>query len=246
MSNLIAKINSKTNQNENQSQLIFPDEKKQELYNAYKNTIQSVGANLKNTVTSVDPNLIQRAFDHPEFFSEIGKIIKKGLTNAVENMSNYVGLDNLNANLKEKLIAAQRTLESNDNLQELAIIGSLLLEAFMPFLDPLLEKLNIYAQDASERIGRTIINVIINTAEEVPIYGIIIGTVRSIDNIIRTFLSTVTTSSKVIDEIRGVLEFTMDNFKSLKNEYMIQLQKEKNRSLNRIDSSIQKFNGGGR
>ena len=84
-----------------------------------------------------------------------------------------------------------------------------------------------------------------NTAEEIPIYGIIIGTIRSIDNIIRTTLSTINTGTLVVQEIRDGVQFTIDEFESLKRKYMVELQKQKEKSMNRIQDSIQKFNGGG-
>jgi hypothetical protein len=215
---------------------MYPNPKQNNIYNAYKNTIPPLESNY----------LIQRASQNPNFFGKITEIIKKGLSNAVQNIDNYVGIDPRNPNdFKNMLIAAKNTLENTTNLQELAVIGSLILEASTPFIQPAIDKINLYTEEAGEKIGKTIINVILNTAEEIPIYGIIIGTIRSIDNIIRTTLSTISTGALVVQEIRDGVQFTINEFESLKREYMMELKRQKEKSMNRIQNSIQEFNGGG-
>ena len=53
-------------------------------------------------------------------------------------MGNYVGVDLQNANdRKDMLIAAKNTLENTTNLEELSVMGSLVLEAATPFIQPI-------------------------------------------------------------------------------------------------------------
>jgi len=236
--------NPNPNPNPNPNQLIpssnninrYTNPNKNNVYNSYKNTTSPLESN----------NLIQRAYQNPDFFAKIAEVVKKGLSNVVQNMSNYVGIDPTNPNnFKDMLIAAKNTLENTSNLQELAVIGSLVLEAATPFIQPLIDKIIFYGESAAEKIGKAIINVILNTMEEIPIYGILVGTIRTLNTIAVTILSSINTSFLINQRIKEALEFTLNEFESLKRGYMIELQKQKAKSMNRIEDSIKKFNGGG-
>ena len=213
-----------------------PNQKKKLLHNAYNTTI---------IPHQQQYNLVQRAYDNPGFFGKLGQVVKKGLLNAIENTGNYVGVNLQSPNeITNQLMAVKKTLENTTNLQEIAIIGSLVLEAASPFIEPLINKITFYGENAGERIGKAIVSVILNTLEEIPIYGIIVGTIRSLNTIAVTILASINTAALTINEIRNTVQFTMDEFEGLKKEYMYQLQKQREKSVNRIQNSIQKFNGG--
>ena len=225
--------NSKTNINLPDKN---PNEKKKLLHDAYNTTI---------IPHQQQYNLVQRAYDNPGFFGKLGQVVKKGLLNAIDNTGNYVGVNLQSPNeITNQLMAVKKTLENTTNLQEIAIIGSLVLEASMPFIEPLVNKIIFYGEEAGERIGKAIVSVILNTLEAIPIYGILVGTIRSFNTIVVTILSSINTAALTINEIRDTVQFTMDEFEGLKKEYMYQLQKQREKSVNRIQNSIQKFNGG--
>ena len=233
------------NPNPNPSKLIpssnlssYSNPKKNILYNAYKDTISP--SPLESN------NLIQRAYQNPDFFGKIAEVVKKGLSNAVQNMGDYVGIDPKNPNdFKDMLIAAKNTLENTNNLEELAVIGSLIVEAASPFIQPLLDKIILYGENAAEKIGKAIINIILNTLEEIPIFGVLVGTIRTLNTIAVTILSSINTSFLINQRIKEGLQFTLNEFDELRRAYMVELQKQKEKSMNRIEDSIQKFNGGG-
>lgn len=232
--------NANTNINHNQISNIIPDKnlnkKKQTLRNAFRSAI---------VPHQQQYNLIERAYNNPNFFGKLGEVVKKGLLNAIENTGNYVGVDLQNPNeITNQLLAVKKTLENTTNLQELAIIGSLVLEAATPFIEPLINKIVFYGEEVGERVGKAIVSVILNTLEAVPIYGIVVGTIRSVNTIAVTILSSINTAALTIQEIRNTVQFTVDEFEELKREYMYQLQKQREKSVNRIQNSIQNFNGG--
>jgi len=234
--------NSKTNINLTHDKIanIIPDknpnQKKQTLRDAYNTTI---------IPHQQQYSLVQRAYDNPGFFGKLGQVVKKGLLNAIENTGNYVGVNLQNPNeITNQLMAVKKTLENTTNLQEIAIIGSLVLEASMPFIEPLVDKVIFYGEEAGERIGKAIVSVILNTLEAIPIYGILVGTIRTFNTIVVTVLASINTAALTIQEIRNTVQFTMDEFEGLKREYMYQLQKQREKSVNRIQNSIQNFNGG--
>jgi len=233
---------SNTNPNLTHDQIsnIIPDknpyEKKQTLRNAFGSTIAPIEQQY---------NLIQRAYNNPGFFGKLGEVVKKGLLNAIDNMGNYVGVDlKSQDDIINQLTAVKKTLENTTNLQEIAIIGSLVLEAASPFIEPLIDKIVFYGENAGERIGKAIVNVILNTLEEIPIYGLIVWAIRTFNTIAVTVLASVNTAGLTINEIRNTVQSTVDEFEGLKREYMYQLQKQREKSANRIQNSIQNFNGG--
>ena len=228
-----------TNINHDQISNIIPDknpnQKKQTLRNAFRSTI---------VPHQQQYNLIERAYNNPNFFGKLGEVVKKGLLNAIENTGNYVGVDLQSPNeITNQLLAVKKTLENTTNLQELAIIGSLVLEAATPFIEPLINKIIFYGEEVGERVGKAIVSVILNTLEAVPIYGIVVGTIRTFNTITVTILSSINTAGLAINEIRNTVQFTVDEFEGLKREYMYQLQKQREKSVNRIQNSIQNFNG---
>ena len=211
------------------------NEKKQLLHNAYNKAVEPIE----------NEYLKKRAYENPEFFGKLGEVIKKGLLNGLTNLSNYVGanLDNKDE-IKNQLMAIKKTLENTTNLEELAIIGSLVLEAATPFIQPLIDKVVFYSTENAEKIGKAIVSIILNTLEEIPIYGLIVYAVRTYNTIALTILSSINTSALIINEIREVAKATVDEFEMLKREYMYQLQKQREQSFGRIDKSIQNFKGG--
>ena len=232
--------NTNINLNHDQISNIIPDknpyEKKQTLRNAFRSTIDPIEQQYY---------LIQRAYNNPGFFGMLGEVVKKGLLNAIDNMGNYVGV-NLQTpdEISNQLMAVKKTLENTTNLQEIAIIGSLVLEATSPFIEPLIDKIVFYGENAGERVGKAIVSVILNTLEEIPIYGLIVWAIRTFNTIAVTFLASVNTVGLTINEIRNTVQSTLDEFEGLKREYMYQLQKQRENSANRIQNSIQNFNGG--
>jgi hypothetical protein len=226
-------------ENKNNVKIFQSQPSQKNLLNAYNNTIAPL---YKNT--------IQQASNDPNFFGEIGLIVKKGLLNVIDNIGNYIGINFQNPadllEINEQLRALKNTLQNTETLQELAIIGSLAVNATLPYIQPLIDKLVYHGSEAAEKIGKAIISVILNTLEAIPIYGIFVGLIRNINTIIVTYLSTTNTSYIAYQKLMETVNYTIDEFENLKKTYMDTLQKQKESSMNRVQKSVQQFQGGSR
>jgi len=118
-------------------------------------------------------------------------------------------------------------------VSEAAKVGSVAIEAATPFIEPLLDKTVKLGSDAMSKIGESAVKIGMNTAEEIPGVGIIVGTVRSLSDAGEAALSASSALSEVVTTTSDTINAASKNFE--------RLMKEKMNGLNRINDSVNKF-----
>ena len=160
-----------------------------------------------------------------------GNIIEGAAINTLEGVGELVGVDLTDPDLAEK--NKEKIEEITKNAAE---IGTVALEAAAPFTDKLIDETVEASGKALSKMGETGVNVVLNTAEEIPGVGIVIGTLRSLDSISKAVLSSVNAGSEVIETASDTVNASVKNFDHL--------MEEKLNTENRIKASIDEFTGG--
>ena len=160
-----------------------------------------------------------------------GEIAEGVAVNAISNVGNLMGIDLEDPNLIE---------ENKEKIQKIsknaAELGSIVVESVEPFTKPLIDKSIKAGEEAASKIAESGVKVILNTAEEIPGVGIVIGTIRSLGNIGDAIVSSVNAGSEVITSASDTINESVKNFD--------RLIKEKSDILNRTKASIDEFTGG--
>jgi len=116
---------------------------------------------------------------------------------------------------------------------EFAKVGIIALDAARPFIDKLLTDIFDKLKIIGSKWGETGVKVALNTLSEIPGYGIIVGSIRSVSNIGEAFFSTTNAASEVWTR-------TADNINAMTQNFDKLLQ-EKNELITRTGGSIKKF-----
>ena len=160
------------------------------------------------------------------------KEIAQGATiNALNTLGEMAGLDLTDPNLVQN--NRKKIQQMTKNAAE---IGSIALEAAKPFTKPLIDQTVEAGSEALSKMGETGVKVVLNTAEEIPGVGVLIGSVRSLSNIGEAIVSSVNAGSEVISSASDSLNASLKNFN--------RLMEEKQQILNRTQSSVNEFKGG--
>jgi len=118
-------------------------------------------------------------------------------------------------------------------VSEAAKVGSVAIEAATPFIEPLLDKTVKLGRDAMTKISESAVKIGMNTAEEIPGVGVVIGTVRSLSDAGEAVLAASNAATEVITTTSDSINAATKNFE--------RLMKEKMDGLNRISDSVNKF-----
>jgi hypothetical protein len=102
-----------------------------------------------------------------------------------------------------------------------------------PYIKPLEDKVMENVREVGEELGSSAVKIGLNTAEEIPGVGIIIGTLRSLDQATKAGLSTINAASEVTKDTADTINASAKNFKRLFDE--------KIKIGDRINSSISNF-----
>jgi hypothetical protein len=184
----------------------------------------------------------------PNFNLGDSKILKKiielseSLTmKTIDNTANYFNI-NLNDSdqFKQRLEELKMILNDPKNKQlmrevvaNFAQVGIVALEASAPFMDKLItdifDKLTIMGNE----FGEAGVKIGLNTIEEIPGYGVIIGTIRSVSNAAEALIASSNTASEIWTVAADTTNASVQNFDKL--------LKEKGDLLNRTTDSINKF-----
>ena len=209
----------------------------------------AIMAKVKDDHTVDLPNLVPTMPKMPEV-PDLGdsNIIDKtsqlaeGVTvNAIENTGALLGVDLSNPKeTSEKLDDMKENMTSPENVEkmteivgEAAKVGAVALDAAEPFTDPLLKKSGEILDKSGSIIGKAGVNILLNTAEEIPGVGVVIGTVRSLSKIGEAGLAVVDATSEVVTTSSDSVNATTQNFNDL--------MKEKGDVLKRTDDSVKEF-----
>ena len=165
--------------------------------------------------------------------------LAEGVTlNTLDTMGKFVGVDLEDpASLQQKIDNLKQTLSNPETTQKLMELGGIAVEATAPFTKPLIEKSVEAGKEALSEMGEAGVKVLLNTAEEIPGVGVLIGTIRSISNIAEAAISSINAGSEVIKSSSDTINES--------TKYFNQLVKEKTDVLNRTSDSVNEFTQGG-
>jgi hypothetical protein len=162
-------------------------------------------------------------------------VLAEGLAEkGIEKLGDAVGVDVTHPETIEKKLHQFKNIISNPEIrQELANIGEVALESASPYIEPLKDKIIEKTQEVGKELGESAVKIGLNTVEEIPGVGIIIGTLRSLDQATKAGLSTVGAVSEVVKDTSDAINATAKNYKRLIGEKL--------EIGNRINNSISEF-----
>lgn len=115
----------------------------------------------------------------------------------------------------------------------LAEVGIVALDAAKPFIDDLITEIFEKLKVVGNEFGEAGVKIALNTLEEIPGYGVIIGTIRSTSNAAEAVLASSNAFSEVVTKTSDTVNASVQNFDKL--------MKEKGDLINRTTESINKF-----
>lgn len=107
------------------------------------------------------------------------------------------------------------------------------LEAASPFIKKLIAKAFDEGGEAFSKFSEAAVKVALNTAEEIPGVGVLIGTIRTLSTAAEAALSGANSMNEFFTSAFDSANATVRNFK--------QIMKDKKDSLNRINTSVNNF-----
>lgn len=167
--------------------------------------------------------------DHPGFVGPAVNLVSSTANNvasaAITGASSLLGVnlaskDSVN-NALEKEIKILSDPETKEHIQEVVSEGAEILatslEAAQPAINQMVETTTEAVEKSAEKIGNAGINIALNTLEEIPMLGVLIGTIRSVDKAIAAGQSVVNAGSEIVtasgDAVNQVTQNIVDTTK---------------------------------
>lgn len=194
---------------------------------------QKIEQNPTNNEKSIDEikKEVQNEKKHDNLLEKSGKIAEGVALNAVEKVGDILGID-----LEDPSLVENHKEEIKNITKNAAEIGAIMVESVEPFVKPLIDETikesGVILSDSAEA-G---VKVLLNTAEEIPGAGVIIGSLRSIGNIGDAVVSSINAGTEVVTSAADTVNASVKNFD--------RLIKEKEGIVNRTKASIDEFTGG--
>jgi rRNA processing protein Gar1 len=172
----------------------------------------------------------------------VSNIVNKGVTlgeglveKGIEKVGDVVGVDVTQPQIIEnKLHQIENVISNPEIKKEIGKIVEVTGEAMEPYIKPLEEKVIEKTKEVGKELGTSAVQIGLNTAEEIPGVGVVIGTLRSLDRAAKAGLSTVNAFAEVSKDTTDAINATAKNYKRLMGE--------KNKIGQRINNSISTFN----
>lgn len=172
----------------------------------------------------------------------VSNIVNKGVTlgeglveKGIEKVGDVVGVDVTQPQIIEnKLHQIENVISNPEIKEEIGKIVEVAGEAMDPYIKPLEEKVIEKTKEVGKELGTSAVQIGLNTAEEIPGVGIVIGTLRSLDQVAKAGLSTVNAFAEVSKDTTDAINATAKNYK--------RLMEEKNKIGQRINNSVSTFN----
>jgi hypothetical protein len=160
---------------------------------------------------------------------------------AIDKSAEYFNVDLKNSEqLQERLEDLKKVFDDPKNKEligeisaNLSEVGVVALTAASPFITKLLEETSEKVKLIGSEFGETGVKVALNTLGEIPGYGVIVGTVRSANNIGEAVLASTNATAEVVTTASDTLNASMQSFDKL--------LKEKGDLIDRTTDSINKF-----
>lgn len=159
----------------------------------------------------------------------------------IDNTADIFGIDlNDSEKFKDKLEDIKNVLDDPENKEllkdiagEVSEVGVVALQAAKPFVNELITEVSDKLGVIGNEFGETGVKVALNTLEEIPGAGVVIGTIRSASNIGEALLASTNATAEVVTKTSDTVNATLQNFDNL--------LKEKGDVLARTTESINKF-----
>jgi hypothetical protein len=175
---------------------------------------------------------------------------------ALEKISSFLGTDLTNKeSVNEKLDEIKQIVSDPEIQQKLMLIALAAKPALQKFTEEIVEAVT----KSADKIGQSTVKVILNTLEEIPGVGVLIGTARSADTIAQTFQSVGNTFAEVTMSASDAVNETKQNLanklssipnvSSLNKSFqgsIPQVPSYKPKTLSELHSSIKRQMGGKR
>ena len=176
-----------------------------------------------------------------KILDKTGDLAEGVAVKSIEGVGNLLGVDLSDSqNTGEKLEEIKTALSDPKNkekvkeiISEAADVGAVVVEAASPFIKPLVEKSIDVGSVALSKMGESAVKIGLNTAEEIPGVGVLIGTVRSLSNAGEAVMAATNAAGEVVTASSDSINAATKNFE--------RLIKEKQNSLNRINESVNNF-----
>lgn len=160
---------------------------------------------------------------------------------SIENTAEFLNVDlNDSERFKQRLEELKVILNDPQNkelmrevLFNFSQVGIVALDAARPFIDDLITEIFEKLRIVGNEFGEAGVKIALNTLEEIPGYGVIIGTIRSVSNAAEAFLASSNAFSEVVTKTSDTINASVQNFDKL--------LKEKGDLIGRTTDSINKF-----
>lgn len=162
----------------------------------------------------------------------------------IDNTADFLNIDlndlNNSEKFKQRLEELKGILNDPKNKElmrevvaNFAQVGIVALDAARPFIDDLITELFEKLKVVGNEFGEAGVKITLNTLEEIPGYGVIIGTIRSVSNAAEAVLASSNALSEVVTKTSDTINASVQNFDKL--------LKEKGDLIGRTTESINKF-----
>jgi len=159
----------------------------------------------------------------------------------IDNTSEFLNIDLKDSEQLQKRLEEIKVVLNDPKNKELmrevvanfAQVGIVALDAAKPFIDDLIDEVFEKLKVVGNEFGEAGVKIALNTLEEIPGYGIIIGTIRSASNAAEAVLASSNAFSEVVTKTSDTINASVQNFDKL--------MKEKGDLINRTTESINKF-----
>lgn len=176
-----------------------------------------------------------------EIVQKTQNLLKGLFLQATENIAKIANVDiNSSTSVDQKLQQIKEALINPENkeklkaiISELAKNGVIVIQAASPFLKELTDKVVPIITKTASDIGESIVKIGLNTAEEIPGVGVLIGTIRNISNVGEAISSSTNAASEIVTNTSDALKGVIMNYKNITQENMGR--------LNNINNSINEF-----
>lgn len=175
------------------------------------------------TATGVGEDLSNAA---DKVWNATGNIVSGLTINAAESLGEMASVDIANSKdvgkkldeIKESITTPENQEKMKEIIGEYAEIGGIAVEASAPFIDPLVDTASEKMETIGSKLGSSAVKIGLNTIEEIPFYGILVGTARSLSTAGDAAISTVNATNEIIKTTADSVNGASKNFNQLMNE----------------------------
>jgi hypothetical protein len=173
---------------------------KKQRHNKKRTTKKFKGGQVKDVIKATHPGLIGPAMNF------ISNTTNKLASNTITGASNLLGVDITNkSSINDEFKKATEILSDSqmrENIKNIISEGAqtlaIGLEAAKPAINQFVETTTDAVEKSASKIGKAGVSIALNTLEEIPVAGIVVGTIRSLDKAAQAAQSVFNAGSEII------------------------------------------------